>query len=227
MDNMAAGWDRPQEDEFALCMLGPAVAVPDDRLPQPPAARRRRPRPGGPAAAARARSGSGRFSGSCRRSASATRGGWCSSRRRTPAASRRCWSCSPTPGSSTSSATRTSSSRPRSTCGSRSTGRRRCRCRLPRAGGARLRAVQPLPPPAGGDPRTGRPGPVPRAAVRGVDQRPGRRDAPAVRAARPRRLRDRPATPGALPGRDVAVRAEQVAAFRRPTGPGSTGTGGR
>jgi len=22
MDNMAAGWDRPQEDEFALCMLG-------------------------------------------------------------------------------------------------------------------------------------------------------------------------------------------------------------
>src|SRR5204863_6827505 len=22
MDNMAAGWDKPQEDEFALCMLG-------------------------------------------------------------------------------------------------------------------------------------------------------------------------------------------------------------
>ena len=22
MDNMLAGWDRPQEDEFALCMLG-------------------------------------------------------------------------------------------------------------------------------------------------------------------------------------------------------------
>src|SRR5205807_8390888 len=22
MDNMAAGWDRPQEDEFALCMMG-------------------------------------------------------------------------------------------------------------------------------------------------------------------------------------------------------------
>src|SRR5262249_18962829 len=22
MDNMAAGWDRPQEDEFALCLLG-------------------------------------------------------------------------------------------------------------------------------------------------------------------------------------------------------------
>ena len=39
MDNMAAGWDKPQEDEFALCMLGPAVAVPHDRLPQP--ARRR------------------------------------------------------------------------------------------------------------------------------------------------------------------------------------------
>ena len=24
MDNMKAGFDRPQEDEFALCMLGPA-----------------------------------------------------------------------------------------------------------------------------------------------------------------------------------------------------------
>jgi hypothetical protein len=38
MDNMAAGWDRPQEDEFALCMMGQpspylTVAFPN----QPPA----------------------------------------------------------------------------------------------------------------------------------------------------------------------------------------------
>jgi hypothetical protein len=38
MDNMAAGWDRPQEDEFALCMLGQpspylTIAFPN-RLPQ-------------------------------------------------------------------------------------------------------------------------------------------------------------------------------------------------
>ena len=38
MDNMAAGWDRPQEDEFALCMMGQpspylTIAFPN-RLPQ-------------------------------------------------------------------------------------------------------------------------------------------------------------------------------------------------
>jgi hypothetical protein len=42
MDNMAAGWDRPQEDEFALCMLGQpspylAIAFPN-HLPQTPEA---------------------------------------------------------------------------------------------------------------------------------------------------------------------------------------------
>jgi hypothetical protein len=40
MDNMAAGWDRPQEDEFALCMLGlPSpylkIAFPNHREPYP------------------------------------------------------------------------------------------------------------------------------------------------------------------------------------------------
>ncbi|HXG11443.1 MAG TPA: sulfotransferase [Gemmataceae bacterium] len=42
MDNMAAGWDRPQEDEFALCMLGQpspylTIAFPN-RPPQDPEA---------------------------------------------------------------------------------------------------------------------------------------------------------------------------------------------
>ena len=35
MDNMAAGWDRPQEDEFALCNMGGPFPLPDDGLPQP------------------------------------------------------------------------------------------------------------------------------------------------------------------------------------------------
>jgi hypothetical protein len=40
MDNMAAGWDRPQEDEFALCVLGrpspyAAIAFPNRRPPRP------------------------------------------------------------------------------------------------------------------------------------------------------------------------------------------------
>jgi membrane-bound metal-dependent hydrolase YbcI (DUF457 family) len=38
MDNMAAGWDRPQEDEFALCLLGQpspyrAIAFPNSSFP--------------------------------------------------------------------------------------------------------------------------------------------------------------------------------------------------
>jgi hypothetical protein len=42
MDNMAAGWDRPQEDEFALCMLGlPSpylkIAFPNRPPPHPAA----------------------------------------------------------------------------------------------------------------------------------------------------------------------------------------------
>jgi hypothetical protein len=42
MDNMAAGWDRPQEDEFALCILGQpspyaAIAFPNRRPPGPAA----------------------------------------------------------------------------------------------------------------------------------------------------------------------------------------------
>ncbi len=40
MDNMAAGWDRPQEDEFALCMLGQPspylkIAFPNHPVPDP------------------------------------------------------------------------------------------------------------------------------------------------------------------------------------------------
>src|SRR5438445_3306256 len=40
MDNMAAGWDRPQEDEFALCMLGQPspyvkIAFPNDSPDHP------------------------------------------------------------------------------------------------------------------------------------------------------------------------------------------------
>jgi hypothetical protein len=40
MDNMAAGWDRPQEDEFALCMLGQpspylTIAFPNHPPPTP------------------------------------------------------------------------------------------------------------------------------------------------------------------------------------------------
>ena len=31
MDNMAAGWDRPQEDEFALCMLAQPLQAVDER----------------------------------------------------------------------------------------------------------------------------------------------------------------------------------------------------
>ena len=38
MDNMKAGFDRPQEDEFALCMLGGRLAVSDDRLSESSAA---------------------------------------------------------------------------------------------------------------------------------------------------------------------------------------------
>lgn len=40
MDNMAAGWDRPQEDEFALCMMGQPspylkIAFPNHPAPDP------------------------------------------------------------------------------------------------------------------------------------------------------------------------------------------------
>src|SRR5262245_25789726 len=38
MDNMAAGWDRPQEDEFALCMLGlpsPYLKIAFPNRPEP------------------------------------------------------------------------------------------------------------------------------------------------------------------------------------------------
>ncbi len=34
MDNMAAGWDRPQEDEFALCLLGQPSTYIDIAFPQ-------------------------------------------------------------------------------------------------------------------------------------------------------------------------------------------------
>jgi hypothetical protein len=36
MDNMAAGWDRPQEDEFALCMLGLPSTYTDVAFPNRP-----------------------------------------------------------------------------------------------------------------------------------------------------------------------------------------------
>lgn len=36
MDNMAAGWDRPQEDEFALCMLGLPTTYTDFAFPNRP-----------------------------------------------------------------------------------------------------------------------------------------------------------------------------------------------
>ena len=38
MDNMVAGWDRPQEDEFALCNMGAPLAVSDERVSEPSAA---------------------------------------------------------------------------------------------------------------------------------------------------------------------------------------------
>ena len=37
MDNMAAGWDRPQEDEFALCLLGQPSPYADIAFPNRPA----------------------------------------------------------------------------------------------------------------------------------------------------------------------------------------------
>ena len=37
MDNMAAGWDRPQEDEFALCLLGEPSTYTDVAFPNRPA----------------------------------------------------------------------------------------------------------------------------------------------------------------------------------------------
>jgi hypothetical protein len=36
MDNMAAGWDRPQEDEFALCLLGQPSTYADVAFPNRP-----------------------------------------------------------------------------------------------------------------------------------------------------------------------------------------------
>jgi hypothetical protein len=36
MDNMAAGWDRPQEDEFALCLLGQPSTYTDIAFPNRP-----------------------------------------------------------------------------------------------------------------------------------------------------------------------------------------------
>ncbi|VTS03621.1 sulfotransferase family protein [Tuwongella immobilis] len=36
MDNMAAGWDRPQEDEFALCMMGQPTTYLDLAFPNHP-----------------------------------------------------------------------------------------------------------------------------------------------------------------------------------------------
>lgn len=36
MDNMAAGWDRPQEDEFALCLLGEPSTYTDIAFPNRP-----------------------------------------------------------------------------------------------------------------------------------------------------------------------------------------------
>ena len=60
MDNMAAGWDRPQEDEFALCLLGLPIAVHRLRVPEPPAAVPRVARPVGAVARRNSRGGSGR-----------------------------------------------------------------------------------------------------------------------------------------------------------------------
>ena len=36
MDNMPAGWDRPQEDEFALCMMGQPSPYADIAFPNRP-----------------------------------------------------------------------------------------------------------------------------------------------------------------------------------------------
>jgi omega-hydroxy-beta-dihydromenaquinone-9 sulfotransferase len=78
MDNMAAGWGRPQEDEFALALLGLPSTYTDLAFPRRPP----------------------QHPGSLD-------------------LSRTCSTSSRTPGSSTSSATRTSCSRRRSTCGGR------------------------------------------------------------------------------------------------------------
>ena len=76
MDNMAAGWDHPQEDEFALCNMG----VPSPYLTivfpnRPPQYQEYLDLRGVPAAALDA--GSGRFSGSSSASRCGTRSGSC------------------------------------------------------------------------------------------------------------------------------------------------------
>ena len=125
MDNMPAGWERPQEDEFALCMMGQpspylTIAFPN-HPPQDPEALDLDglpPRSGRP--------GKTRFCASCGISRSKIRAASCSSRRRIPAASRPCWNCFPTLASSTSSAIPMSSSPRRSICGRRCTSRTAC-----------------------------------------------------------------------------------------------------
>ena len=64
MDNMAAGWDRPQEDEFACACSGCRVPTSTSRSPMP-AALSRFARPHW-AVASELAAGSGRSSGSCK-----------------------------------------------------------------------------------------------------------------------------------------------------------------
>ena len=105
MDNMAAGFDRPQEDEFALCMLGElspylTIAFPN----QGPQYADYLDLHGLSPALACCQLGSELCTSFCKKSPSATQTGWCSNRRRTPPGSRCFTTCFPRRFSFTSSA---------------------------------------------------------------------------------------------------------------------------
>ena len=104
MDNMAAGWDRPQEDEFALCNMGGrspylTIAFPNRPAAGPGVFRLERLSAAGPRALEAAdgvvpQVHHGAMPEADRLEVAAA----------TPSASRPCWNSFPTPASSTSSA---------------------------------------------------------------------------------------------------------------------------
>ena len=129
MDNMAAGWDHPQEDEFALCNMG----VPSPYLTiifpnHPPQYQEYLDFRGVPPAAVDRWKRALLWFLKCITLAQSEADRAEVAGPHLPA-SARCWRCSPRRSSSTSSATRTPSSPRRSIFGSVSTATRACRCR--------------------------------------------------------------------------------------------------
>ena len=214
MDNMAAGWDKPQEDEFALCHARPAVAVPDHRLPQPSAAGPGRLRPRTAVAARAGGLEAGLPAFPPRPDASRTRAAWSSSRRRT--ACRIQTLLELFPDARFVHIVRDPYVVFPSTVNLWKSLYRNHGLQTPTFAGLEEHVFETFNRPlceAGGGQAAGRPEPLSRAALRGPDPRPGRRDAPAVRPPGPGRLRRGAAAHPAVPC--TTMRATRRTATRR------------